>query len=135
MSDIITVKLTDVWSKYLSGIWDLLVTAYTDYFVAFLSLTVAYFTEDWVGIIIAQTVGFIGMFLSIISFQSKSYQKIIWIRVASEFVFALQYFLLGLVVSGWDVEISSRELTLVVSIPELDHRHDDAADVGERLVA
>ena len=95
MSDIITVKLTDVWSKYLSGIWDLLVTAYTDYFVAFLSLTVAYFTEDWVGIIIAQTVGFIGMFLSIISFQSKSYQKIIWIRVASEFVFALQYFLLG----------------------------------------
>lgn len=95
MSDIITVKLTDVWSKYLCGIWDLLVAAYTDYFVAFLSLTVAYFTEDWVGIIIAQTVGFIGMFLSIISFQSKSYQKIIWIRVASEFVFALQYFLLG----------------------------------------
>ena len=95
MSDVITAKLTDFWSKYLVGFWDLLVTAYSDYFLAFLSLTVTYFTEDWVGIIIAQTVGFVGMFLSIISFQSKSYQKIIWIRVASEFVFAVQYFLLG----------------------------------------
>lgn len=45
--------------------------------------------------IIVQFIGFVGMFLCIISFQSKSYQKIIWIRVASEFVFAVQYFLLG----------------------------------------
>lgn len=52
---------------------------------------VDFFTDD----IVIQIIGFIGMFLSIISFQSKSYQKIIWIRVASEFVFAVQYFLLG----------------------------------------
>ena len=52
---------------------------------------VEFFTDD----IVIQIIGFIGMFLSIISFQSKSYQKIIWIRVASEFVFAVQYFLLG----------------------------------------
>ncbi|MBE6706020.1 MAG: YgjV family protein [Ruminococcaceae bacterium] len=52
---------------------------------------VDFFTND----IVIQIIGFIGMFLSIISFQSKSYQKIIWIRVASEFVFAVQYFLLG----------------------------------------
>ena len=51
----------------------------------------AFFTNA----IIIQAIGFIGMFLSVISFQSKSYQKIIWIRVLSEFVFALQYFLLG----------------------------------------
>lgn len=44
---------------------------------------------------VVQLIGFVGMFLCIISFQSKSYQKIIWIRVASEFVFAVQYFLLG----------------------------------------
>lgn len=46
-------------------------------------------------VIVIQLIGFVGMFLSVISFQSKSYQKIIWIRVLSEFVFAVQYFLLG----------------------------------------
>lgn len=51
--------------------------------------------EFFTNAIVIQTIGFIGMFLSVISFQSKSYQKIIWIRVASEFVFAIQYFLLG----------------------------------------
>ena len=43
--------------------------------------------------VVIQIIGFVGMLLSIISFQSKSYQKIIWMRVSSEFVFALQYFL------------------------------------------
>ena len=52
---------------------------------------VVFFTNG----IVIQLIGFVGMFLSIISFQSKSYQKIIWIRVLSEFVFAVQYFLLG----------------------------------------
>ncbi len=45
--------------------------------------------------VVIQIIGFVGMFLSIISFQSKSYQKIVWLRVLSEFVFAVQYFLLG----------------------------------------
>ena len=52
---------------------------------------IEFFTDG----IVIQIIGFVGMILSIISFQSKSYQKIIWIRVASEFVFAVQYFLLG----------------------------------------
>ena len=45
--------------------------------------------------IVVQGIGFGGMAVSIVSFQSKSYQKIIWMRVISEIIFALQYFLLG----------------------------------------
>ena len=51
--------------------------------------------EFFTNAITIQLIGVIGMLLSILSFQSKSYQKIVWIRVLSEFVFALQYFLLG----------------------------------------
>ena len=51
--------------------------------------------EFFTNAITIQIIGGIGMLLSILSFQSKSYQKIIWIRVLSEFVFAFQYFLLG----------------------------------------
>lgn len=52
---------------------------------------ITFFTNS----VVIQAIGFVGMAVSIISFQTKSYQKIIWLRVISEIIFAVQYFLLG----------------------------------------
>ena len=56
-----------------------------------LQFIVDFFTNG----IVIQVIGFIGMAISIVSFQCKDYQKVIWMRVIGELVFALQYFLLG----------------------------------------
>ena len=52
---------------------------------------VEFFTNTYV----VQAIGFVGVALSLISFQFKDYQKLMWLRVICELVFALQYFLLG----------------------------------------
>ena len=53
------------------------------------------FVEFITNPIVVQFIGFIGVGISILSFQCKSYQKLIWMRVFSELAFAIQYFLLG----------------------------------------
>ena len=45
--------------------------------------------------IVIQAIGFLGLAVSVLSFQPKSYQAVIWLRVISEIIFAVQYFLLG----------------------------------------
>ena len=59
--------------------------------MTFFEYVAAFFTNQ----IVIQAIGFLGMAVSIVSFQTKSYQKIIWLRVISEIIFAVQYFLLG----------------------------------------
>lgn len=53
------------------------------------------FIELFTNTYIVQIIGFVGVAISLISFQFKDYQKLMWMRVLCEFVFALQYFLLG----------------------------------------
>ena len=45
--------------------------------------------------IIIQLIGFLGIIASIIAFQFKKHKTILFFRMLSEFIFAVQYFLLG----------------------------------------
>lgn len=45
--------------------------------------------------IITQTIGGLGILASIISFQCKKHNNILFFRTLNEFIFAIQYFLLG----------------------------------------
>ena len=45
--------------------------------------------------IIIQAIGVLGIIASIIAFQTKNHNQILWFRTLNEFLFAVQYFLLG----------------------------------------
>lgn len=45
--------------------------------------------------IIIQLIGFLGLFMSIIAFQFKKHNHIVYCKMASELIFSLQYILLG----------------------------------------
>jgi hypothetical protein len=49
--------------------------------------------------IVIQGIGVIALILCFVSYQSERYQKLMWIRAASEFVFGIHFFLLH-VISG-----------------------------------
>lgn len=45
--------------------------------------------------IIIQAIGVLGIIASIIAFQTKNHNQILWFKTLNEFLFAVQYFLLG----------------------------------------